>query len=376
MINIFIPIVENVEGFCEFVAKHKEKDKHIYVGIRKSLKEKFVITNDNVEIHIFDDKSNKEEIINGLQKCERVKGKLLLIRRPLTDDEYTALTTSESEITTLKAHHNKFVTWFKNLARKTVKKFFAFSFFEDISAICYGEFLHEFVESCPNLSIATRVNKYVGVDVEEIETTTPSVKKDYSKTKAGFKLATGCLILGGAIAGAGCIFAFVNPLRAIFVVLVLAMLFVALMVFGIFIVNYVRTVAVGNLEYKAGTEVEVLKAKISFEEERQEFRVVALDKSKKKTASTNAKTKKSATSSKAGAKKTASKSKAGASKEASVIAVDKEVVSKPTKPKTSTSAGKTATEKKQVANKAATQKSKTAKTTAKSDKTTKKVEKE
>ena len=69
MINIFIPIIENVEGFCEFIAKHKEKEAHIYVGIRKSLKEKFVSinNNNNVEIHIFDDKAKKEEIINELQ---------------------------------------------------------------------------------------------------------------------------------------------------------------------------------------------------------------------------------------------------------------------------------------------------------------------
>ena len=257
MINIFIPIIENVEGFCEFIAKHKEKEAHIYVGIRKSLKEKFVSinNNNNVEIHIFDDKAKKEEIINELQKIERHRGKLLVIRRPITDEEYSALTTSENEIATLRAHHNKFVTALKNFARKTIKKFFAFSFFEDISAICYSEFLHELISSCPNLSMATRINKYVGVDVGEIETQTTPVKKDYNKFKNAGLLSLAVFILGGSIAGAGCIFAFVSPIRAIFVVLVIAMLFVALTIFGILLVNYTRTITVGELEYKAAESI-------------------------------------------------------------------------------------------------------------------------
>jgi len=365
MINIFVPIVENVEGFSEFVAKHKEKDKHIYVGIRKGLKEKFLYTNENIELHIFDDKSNKEEIINGLQKCQRAKGKLLVIRRPLTDDEFTKLTTSESEITTLKAHHNRFVSWFKNLARKTVKKFFAFSFFEDISAICYGEFLHEFVEACPNLSIATRINKYVGVDISEFETTTTPVKKEFSKTKTAIKFSLGALILGGAIAGAGCIFAFVNPLRVIFVVLVIAMLFVALMVFGMFVVNFVRTLAVGNLEYKAGNELEVVNAKISFEEEKPEFKVLIEEKTAKQKVGGTQKSKKTSNSTKAAGNKTASKNK----KEDSVI-------TKSSKPKATVSTAKKAENKTERKTASTSKKSNQTKTTTKTKNDTKKTDKE
>lgn len=311
MINIFIPIIENVEGFCEFIAKHKEKEAHIYVGIRKSLKEKFVSNNNNsnVEIHIFDDKAKKEEIINELQKIERQKGKLLVIRRPITDEEYTALTTSENEIATLRAHHNKFVTALKNFARKTIKKFFAFSFFEDISAICYSEFLHELISSCPNLSMATRINKYVGVDVGEIETQTTPVKKDYNKFKNAGLLSLAVFILGGSIAGAGCIFAFVSPIRAIFVVLVIAMLFVALTIFGILLVNYTRTITVGELEYKAAEPIEVIPGNFVVEEEEKPMKKSTATKAKSKTE-----TKKKTTKTVAQEKATKPKSSASLSK--------------------------------------------------------------
>lgn len=334
MINIFIPIVENVEGFCEFVSKHKESDKHIYVGVRKSLKDKFVFDNENVEVHVFDDKANKEEILNGLQKCQRVKGKLLVTRRPISDEEYRLLTTSESEITTLRAHHNKFVRWFKNLARKAIKKFFAFSFFEDISAICYGEFLHEFISACPSLSMATRINKYVGIDIQEIETETPPVKKDYNKVKNAVKFSLGCLLLAGSIAGAGCIFAFVKPLRALWVVLVLAMLFVTLTLFAISLVNFTRTAAVGDLEYKAGEQLEVVGAKISFEEPKLELKLdTSANKSKPKTKTTKKATNKIAAK-KPAAKKAASTKSTSSTKVAAT--------------KTKTAATKTSNTKKNV----------------------------
>ena len=59
MINIFVPIVEDVERFSEFVSKHTENTTHIFVGIRASLKDKFVVSNKNIEIHVFDDKTKK-----------------------------------------------------------------------------------------------------------------------------------------------------------------------------------------------------------------------------------------------------------------------------------------------------------------------------
>jgi hypothetical protein len=256
MINILVPVVEDVDGFAEFVSKHSGSDTRIFVGIKKSLKDKFTPKGANVSLYVFEDKSSREQILNALGKCEKTYGKTLVVRRPLLEEEYQALTTSETEITTLKIKRNKVSAWLKNYAKKIIKKCFAFSFFDDISAICFGEFMFELITACPNLSMATRINKYVGVEISEVEALQPSVKREYKKWKAYLNLALGTFIGFGALAAAVCIFIFVSKIKVLFVVLVIAMLFVALSLYGISLLNFARTLAVGDLEYDAAKVLE------------------------------------------------------------------------------------------------------------------------
>lgn len=342
MINVFIPIVENVEAFSEFISKHNESSTRIYVGITEDLKEKLKVANENVEIHIFKSKTKKEDMLNSLQKVKRQKGGLLVIRRPLTDEEFQKLTTSSAEISTLKAHHNKFVTWIKNITRKIIKKVFAFNYFEDISAIFYSEFLHELICACPNLSMASRINKYVGVEVEEIETTLPSVKKDYSRLKNALVLTLGLFVLLATIAGTTCVFVFVNRIRALYVVLVIAMLFVALTIFALLLLNFTRTLAVGSLESTAPQEIEVINAKID-EVVVEKTRKKATEKKTTKKVSKTAKSVKDSSKTKS----TTSKTKKGALGEQideTVEEVKSESSSK-VKPKTSNSTKKVTSKK-------------------------------
>lgn len=254
MINILIPIVEDVEGFVEFIRKNKSKDCKFFVGIRKKLSSKFVLKSKNVEVRVFEDKANKEEIINSLHSSQLENGKILIVRRPLTDVEFYSLTNSTKDIVTLKAKHNKFVSALKNWGRKIVKKFFAFNFFEDISAICYSETMFKLLSVCPNLSMASRINKYVGVEVEEIETEEKQVKKDYSKVKSVLTLLAGILFFLGSLAGGICVCLF-TTLWALNVVLVIAWLFIALALMLVSIVNFTRIVAVGNLRYGKALEI-------------------------------------------------------------------------------------------------------------------------
>ena len=267
MINIFVPIVEDVERFSEFVSKHTENTTHIFVGIRASLKDKFVVSNKNIEIHVFDDKTKKEEMINSLQKCEREKGALLVIRRPISEDEFQSLTNTTADIATLKPLQNKFVSWMKKVTKSIIRKVFAFSYFDDISAVYFSEYLHELISSCPNLSMASRIDKYVGIEIAEIETSLKPAKKDFNKLKTSLVLAGGIFLFLASIAATACIFVFVKNIRAIYVVLVIAMLFFTFILFAISLVNFLRTLSVGTLEYNSGNEIELIKP-VSIEEEK------------------------------------------------------------------------------------------------------------
>ncbi len=251
MINIIVPIVENVDGFKTFIKAHLNEDVKFFVGIRQSVNAEF---DKGVEVHVFKNSANKEEIINSLHSCKMQKGKIMVVRRPLTDEEFKNLATSTAQITTLKAKRNKFVSMFKRMARAIVKKIFAFSFFEDISAISYSEDMFELLSVCNNFSMATRLNKYVGVEIQEIETSQKPVRKQYNRFKNALLLACWSLILACSIAGGTLVCVFF-PLHVLNVVCVIFWIFTALVIWLGELLNFTRTVAVGNLRYGRAEEV-------------------------------------------------------------------------------------------------------------------------
>ena len=251
MINIIVPIVENVEGFKNFIQAHKSKDVKFFVGMKESLKADF---DKDVEVHVFKNSSNKEEIINSLHSCKMQKGKIMVVRRPLTDEEYKTLTISTAQITTLKAKRNNFVNMFKRMARAIVRKIFAFNFFEDISAICYSEEMFELLSVCNNFSMATRLNKYVGVDIAEFETSQKPVRKQYSRFKNALLLICWSVILACSIAG-GILICLFFPLHALNVICVIFWIFIALVLWLGGLLNFTRTIAVGDLRYGRAEEV-------------------------------------------------------------------------------------------------------------------------
>lgn len=253
MINIIVPVVENVEEFATFVKEKAKGNTKFFVGIKESLKDKFSIKSKNVEIHIFDDKSKKEEIVNSLHSCKMERGKVLIARRPLTDDEFEKLTTSNKDICTLKAEHNGFVSFVKNLAKKIVRKCFGFSYFEDISAICYNENMFELFVVCKNLSIASRINKYVGIEHEEFVTTEKPVKREYNRTTNILTLMLWIILFAGSLIGAIFIGIY-TTMHVLTVVLLIAWIFVVLVLMLVGIVNFTRTVAVGTLHYGRAEE--------------------------------------------------------------------------------------------------------------------------
>lgn len=254
MINIIVPIVENTEKFQDFAKRVNGKNVKIFVGIRENLADKFKSKSKNVEIHVYNNKANKEEIINALHSCKMERGKILIVRRPLTDEEYLSLTKSTKDIATLKSNRSKFSNAIKRFMSKIVMRFFSFSYFDDISAICYGEMMFDLLSVCANLSMASRINKYVGVEIEEITTMEKPVKRDYSRLKNLCNLFLGMLVFFGSLAGAICICIF-TPLEVLIVVLIIAWLIIALIIMFVSIINFTRAVAVGNLHYGRAEEI-------------------------------------------------------------------------------------------------------------------------
>lgn len=251
MINIIVPITEKPEKFEEFlqnVKKAHAKDIKIFVGITKKLSKDLKIDKEFAEIHVFADGSNVEQMINSLHACKLKKGKIMVVRRPLTEEEFERLISSEKDIAVLKRKRKPFAQKFKRMISALVRKFFAFTYFEDISAICYKENLFNLLSVCANFSMATRINRYVGLEIEEIETEEKQVKKIYSKAKNALKLVIGTLFFLASIAGVVCISIFCQ-INSLIVLLFILWLFVATATWLICLLNFTRTIAVGDLRW-------------------------------------------------------------------------------------------------------------------------------
>lgn len=256
MTNIIIPVVESPKAFAEFVETKKLTKYKIFVGIKQNLLNEFSVSNKNVEICVYPDTANKEQIINALHDCKLKRGKIMILRRVPTKDEFSMLESSKKDIVSLKAKHNKFVTACKNFVNKIIRKIFAFNFFEDISAICYGENMFQLLSVCQNLSMASRINKYIGVEIEEYETDSKSVKKDYNRTKTAILFSLATLLLLASFAGLVCYFVFAQ-IKALHVILIIFGLILVSVVWFMSLVNTIRVVAVGDLNYAKAEQIKI-----------------------------------------------------------------------------------------------------------------------
>lgn len=261
MINVIVPIVEDVEGFSKFIENQKSKDIKFYVGIRESLKEQFVLSQKNVELHVYADTSKKEEIINSLNTCKLKKGKIVVVRRPLEQDEFNNLTNADKDITILSSKHNNFISKLKKFYGWIVRRFFAFSHIEDISAICYDEDLFELLSCCQDLSMATRINRYVGLEIGEVETQKEMVKREYNKVNNLLLLLLPSLFLIGSLVGAILICVLVKPLYVLTVVAAIFWVAIAVIIWFVCFVNFARTVAVGDLRFERAEEIKIKEEK-------------------------------------------------------------------------------------------------------------------
>lgn len=254
MINILVPIVESESEFAQFIQSKKSKNYKFFVGIKQSLSKDFVVNSKNVEVHIYADNSNKEEIINSLHSCKLSEGKIMILRRVPTENEFAALENSNKDIVTLKAKRSRFSTAIKNLIGNIVKKIFAFNYFEDISAICYGQNMYQLLSVCQNLSMASRINKYVGVEIEEIETESKSVKKQHNRFATALNFVLFSLLLLASVAGFVCLFVFAEMTVLYGVLAVMGLVFVVL-IYLMALMNFLRALAVGKTHFGRAEEI-------------------------------------------------------------------------------------------------------------------------
>lgn len=255
MINVVVPIIDKAGEYEEFLNRISDRNTKIFVGVRKNLLPLIDLSRvKNVEVSVYSDNAKKEEILNALSKNIVDSGKIAIVRRPLLTEEYQALVGTEYDIAYLKQNRNKFVSFFKKLNAKILRALFAFDYFDDISAICFNENMFELVCDSNNLSMASRINRYVGVTIEEIQTRQKAVKKETTAWKNNLKLLGWTLFMLASIASVTCLAIFTKtyPVVVMFEIL---WLIVAVTLWILGLVNYSRANAVGDLYFKTAYEI-------------------------------------------------------------------------------------------------------------------------
>ena len=129
MNNIIIPVVD--KEMLEFAENMKKrKDDFVIIGATVSLEKELKKTKKaNVVTKIFEDGSKKEEIINSLKE-EMEEGKVIVCRKPLSDEEIDKFFASEEDVIICKETRSKFHNFFFKLWQIFMQMLFGFEFRE------------------------------------------------------------------------------------------------------------------------------------------------------------------------------------------------------------------------------------------------------
>lgn len=253
MINVILPIIDKIEEYQKMLDYlSKRNDVKVFIGVD----EKFKIDklSGNFVIKYFKTKSAKEEIINSLHTIKKENGGIMVIRRPLLESEFTGLISNEEDIVTLNKERNKISQGWRKFWQKVIRRFFAFYYFDDISAVYFKENIFELISALTNLSYISRINRFVGLTIGEVTTSEKATKRDYDRFSVTTNFLSSflffvitimlsvilCTSLGNSVLN---------------VLLAFTITFVGFVFFLIALLNLARTVAVGRLRFGRAEEI-------------------------------------------------------------------------------------------------------------------------
>lgn len=197
MINVIVPIVDRTKKFDNILNKLVELDElNILVGINEDLYADVVAKvgeNENITFVKFAKGSKRESIINALQS-RLVAGSILIMRKPLSLDEFNKFIYSGHDIVTCKRQQNGLKSLIFSLWQRILKLILGLKLYDgDPSAIFMGEDLSAVVSASGNLSFSTRVNRWRGIEQSTIDCKSDMVKAEFDK-KDVFKFVSTSVI--------------------------------------------------------------------------------------------------------------------------------------------------------------------------------------
>ena len=164
MINVLIPITVNNKKYKEILLELAENENiNLLVGVSNQIRNEFGYLNQEL-IHIYDDSFDKESILNAL--FTKVKdGSVVVMRQPITIKEFDKMVNTDEHIATCRKERNTFMSYVMKVWQKILKMFLGVNLYSGDTAVVYfSEVLLPVLFESKNLSYASRVDRWIGVE--------------------------------------------------------------------------------------------------------------------------------------------------------------------------------------------------------------------
>lgn len=165
MINVIVPIVHNAKSYKKVLSSLVNVDNvNVLIGVVSSQMSVLqTLEGDNIYYVEFKDGSNREAIINSLQKYIG-DGALLIMRKPILPNELSEFLNTDKDVVVCKRNMSTVKNLFFQLWQKILRLCLGVRLYEgDTSVIYLGEDIATVISGTRNLSYSTRVDRWRGL---------------------------------------------------------------------------------------------------------------------------------------------------------------------------------------------------------------------
>lgn len=209
MINVLVPITTYSKKYKDVLLELSDReDINLLVGVTNKIKDEFSYLKSGY-VHIYDDSFDKESILNALfNKVD--DGALVIMRQPITAQEFDRLVTKGEHVVTCKKERNRVKSFFFKLWQKILKLFIGVNLYMgDTSVVYFSETLLPVLIESGNLSYASRVDRWIGVEkaTEEIKCQSEKYEPEAKSILRYSIYADICILIACFVTTFVCIFA-------------------------------------------------------------------------------------------------------------------------------------------------------------------------
>ena len=204
MINLLVPCYD-IKDYKKMFSFLKEYENvNLIVGVCGGFKKV-----DGAKVLVFEKGTTLDDMIETM-KNEIKFGKIIAIKRPISQEEFDGLIGSKRDIAYLKRETGNVGSFFEKVSKKIEKSLFGFETFEDISAISYSEQMFDLIENLDKFATLFKVNYFVGYSKEAILSTGKKAKPEIDRPATIFMITSYVIILVASIVSMAIFFAIAN----------------------------------------------------------------------------------------------------------------------------------------------------------------------